>query len=323
MRIPLFLALAAAALAFAAACGGGGGNSDERVASVIHRLLLAAGTDDTSQLESFPGELPEGLPVDPPLYPGAELIVSSRQPGPVGQGAPTAEAGTPQPVLYFIVLDTDDSRSDVFTFYEEELDSEPWQLDGTVSTPDLDTIQFTNAEDLDLSGAVSIASGGEDGRTSILISLQDAGAVLEDLPPFESEESLPLPKEFPEDVPLYDGAINTSTAFFREPGNESFLLIFLTRDDKEDVIAFYREELEAAGWTVEDGESIDTELRLTFEDSAGDVFGSVLADTFARDDEYVEVTIQVAVNPDRTPGAGGDETPPPDDEATPEPTEPD
>lgn len=310
MRIPLLLVLATSLIVITTACGSSG-SSDDRVASIIHRLLLAAGTTDTSQLESFTGELPPGLPLEPPLYGGAEIIVSSRQPAPVGQGAPTPEAGAPQPILYFIVLDTADSRGDVFTFYEEALDAEPWQLDGTFSTADLDTIQFTDVKDPDLSGAVSIAGGGDDGNTSILISLQDAGAVLEDQPPFSAGESLPVPKDFPEDIPLYRGAINTSTAFFREPGNESFLLIFLTKDDQADAIEFYRGELEALGWTVEDSEPFATETRITFEDDAGDVFGSVLADVFARAEGYVEVRIQVAVNPDRAPGPSGSETPSP------------
>lgn len=318
MRVPLLLALAAAALALLAACGSGG-SPDDRVASVIHRLLLAAGTDDTSQLESFTGKLPPGLPVEPPLYPGAKLVVSSRQPAPVGQGAPTPEVGTAQPLLYFIVLDTGDSRSDAFTFYEDALDTEPWQLDGTFSTADLDTIQFTNVQDLDITGAVSIATGGEDGHTSILISLQDAGAILEDQPPFELGNSLPVPKAFPQDIPLYDGAINTSTAFFREPGNESFLLVFLTRDAKEDVITFYSDKIEALGWTVDDSQPIGTEKRITFQDDAGDVFGSVQADAFARSEDYVEVRVQVAVNPGRTPAPGG--TPEATPEATPAPSE--
>ena len=317
MRTSVLIVLAALALLLAAACGSGGSDG-ERTAAVIHRLLLAAGTNDTSSLESFPGELPDGLPVEPPIYPGADLVVSSRQPAPVGQGAtPPAGAGQPQPLLYFIVLDTDGSRDDVFTFYEKELDEDPWQIESTFSTPELDTLQFVSVEDADIAGAVSIAHGGDDGRTTILISLQDSGALLDEEAPFELGESLQAPKEFPDDVPLYEGSTITSSAFFREPGNQSFLVIFLTQDAQEDVIEFYTEALESRGWAVTVREPLGTESRIEFVDEAGDIGGSIQADGFRRSEDYTEVRIQISLNPAREPLDGeGDATP----EATPERT---
>ena len=318
MRTVVLFTLAALGLLLAAACGSGGSDG-ERTAAVIHRLLLAAGTNDTSSLESFPGELPAGLPVEPPIYPGADVVVSSRQPAPVGQGATPgpAEAGQPQPLLYFIVLDTDGSRDDVFTFYEKELDEDPWQIESTFSTPELDTIQFVGVEDADIAGAISIAHGGGDGRTTILISLQDSGALLDEEAPFELGESLVAPKEFPADVPLYEGSTITSSAFFREPGNQSFLLIFLTQDAQEEVIDFYTEALESRGWAVTAREPLGTESRIEFVDEAGDIGGSIQADGFRRSEDYTEVRIQVSLNPARQPSDGeGDATP----EATPERT---
>jgi hypothetical protein len=306
-----------------AACGGGEG---ERTASVIHRLLLAAGAEGSGELESFAGELPEGLPATPPRYPGAELIVSSRQPAALTDPQATPEPGAqgvPQPMLYFIVFDTSAGREEVFSYYEAALEKDPWQLDSSFSTRDLDTLEFSNVDDLDISGVVSIAGGGEDGRTSILISLQDAGAFLEEAPPYEPGESLPRPKEFPTDMPVYRGAIVTGSAFFREPGNESFLLIFVTPAGQDEVIEFYRSEFQRRDWIVQSGAPFGLEERIDFRDGRGDVRGEVLADRFARDRRYTEVRLQVQVNPAREPvELDEDETPAPTEEreATPAPT---
>lgn len=273
------------------------------MADIIHGLLLAAGTEGSESLESFEGELPPNLPADPPLYPDAELVVSSRQPAPTDFAAsPSADpTDVTQPVLYFIVLDTPDSRDEVFAFYEDALDADPWQVQGSFSTAELDTLQFFNVDDIDIAGAVSIAQEGGDGRTLVLISMQDAGAFLDEQPPFELEASLPVPKEFPPDVPLYEGSTVTGTAFFREPGSESFLLIFLTTDSQDDVIAFYREAFQDYGWTVQDTSSFGLEGQIDFRDQTGDIQGDVLADRFARSRDYTEVRIQVDVNPSRMP----------------------
>ena len=73
----------------------------------------------------------------------------------------------------------------------------------------MDTLQFSNVDDADITGVVTITRGGEDNRTSVLISLQDAGAFRQQLPRFEPADSVPVPKEFPSDIPLYEGATVT------------------------------------------------------------------------------------------------------------------
>ncbi len=301
---PLLSLLISALLSLALA--GCAGDDGSQTADIIHRLLVAAGADGAGGLESFAGRLPEDLPVAPPLYPGAALIVSSRQPAPQGDfggGAVLEEPGgeTPYPLLFFIVLDTADTREEVFAFYEEALDEDPWQMEASVSTSGLDTLQFLYVDDPDIAGAVSIAPGGGDGRVSILISLQDAGAVREEQPPFKLTASLPLPKEFPQDVPLYRGAIITDGAFFRSPGDESFLIIFLTRDSQDQVIEFYRETFEELGWTVTEGSASGLTERINFRGERGDIQGDVLADRFSEDRRYTEVSLRVQVNPARKP----------------------
>jgi hypothetical protein len=304
LRLALLLALP---LTLAAACA----SDDDRSAGLIHRLLLAAGTETSGELESFVGRLPEGLPVQPPQYPDADIILSSRQPAPLRQDQPaTPEAELPRPMLYLIVLDSTDGRDAVFSFYEEALDDDPWQLDATFSSEQLDTLEFTYVEDADISGVVSIARGGEDDRTSILVSLQDAGALANEEPPFELGESLPVPRTFPKDVSVYGGAVITDTAFLREPGNESYLLVFLTQDNQNDVMEFYRGEFQDNGWTVLAGAPFGLEEQIDFRDENNDIQGQVLADRFSRDRAYTEVRLQVRVNPAREPpGSALDATP--------------
>ena len=314
------VALLTALVLVVAGCSG---DDDSRTAGVIPRLLLAAATDGSGTLESFVGRLPDGLPVEPPRYPDAGLIMSSRQPAPFTDTAAGPEQNVPQPTLYLIVFDTADDREDVFAFYEEALDTDPWQLESTFSTGELDTLEFSKVDDADIAGAVSIASGGADERTSILISLQDAGAFREEAPPFEPGASLPVPKEFPDDVPLYAGATITSTAFFRESGNESFLVVFLTTDSQDEIVQFYRDQFHERDWSVLEGAPLGLEERIDFRDEGGDIQGSLLADRFPRDRNYTEVRLQVRVNPSREP-ASGEETPEPTEEGggkTPEPTD--
>jgi hypothetical protein len=299
----LLVAVLAGGLLAGLACGGGGSNGE--TAALIHRLLLAAGTDQAGSLESFPGQLPPGLPVEPPQYPGAKLIVSSRQPAPVSSPADGATGGdVAQPLLYFIVLDTPDSRQDVYTFYEQTLDQDPWQLESSFSTPQLDTFQFFDVQDADIAGAVSIAQGGDDGRTSILISLQDAGAFLDELPPFDLGESLAVPQDFPAEIPRYPEATVTGSAFFREPASQSFLLIFITLDTGSDVLDFYKQAFQAKGWTVQENEPSSLEERIEYRDADRTVTGEVFTNPFAPSRRYTEVHLRVLLKP-----SGGQPTP--------------
>ncbi len=315
--LPLLTLGLVVVLVFAAGCSGGDSTSDERIAGVIHNLLLAAGTEGSETLESFPGRLPDDIPAEPPLYPGAELLVSNRQPAPFTDFDAASE-GLPQPLLYFIVLDTEDSRSDVFAFYGEALDQEPWQVQSTFSTEQLDTIQFVNTEDLDIGGVVSIARGDQGGRTGVLISLQDAGAFLDEEPEFKVPRGLSLPSTFPPAIPLFEDAIITGTAFFREPGLQSFLVVFLTTASQDDVLDFYRETFQDNGWTVQDTAAFGLEGRIDFRGPDGEIQGDVFADRFPRARQYTEVSIQVQLDPARyTPGSSSEDE---DDEPAAQPT---
>lgn len=312
---PLLISLSAVALVLAACSGESGESADERAAGVINRAVVAARANDAATVERFLGALPQGLPVRPPIYSDADIIVSSRIVGPLSavqeEDGEEAEAVS-QTALYFIVLDTGDERERVFAFYEAALDRDPWQLDSSVSLRDLDRLDFFDVEDLDIAGTVQIVPSQDGDRTSIFISLQDAGARLESEPPFDPGESLPLLNRFPEQVPQYPNAIITSTAFERSPTIESFLLIFLTTDSQDEVVAFYQEQFDLLGWTVQEREAVRTEERLSFQDETGVIEGDLLADLLTRDDSYTEVVLRLRVTGALEPADGATATPEPE-----------
>jgi predicted enzyme related to lactoylglutathione lyase len=298
-------------LTLAFACGGGGGNNSE-TASLVHRLLQASTSDQGGQLETFAGELPDSLTAEPPLYPDANLIVSSRQPAAQpGTPTPDASGNISQPLLYLIVLDTKDSREKVFAFYDDALDKDAWRIESMFSAQDMDTVQFANVNDADVTGVVTIARGGNDNRTSILISMQDAGAYRRQLPRFEPDDSVPVPKTFPEDVPEYENSIITGSAFVREGEADSFLLVFITRDSADSVVSFYRDEFQSYGWTVQDAEQLGLQEQTNFRDGAGEMQGVLLTNVFARDPRYTEVNLSFRQASSREPASPQDTTPTP------------
>ena len=174
-------------------------------------------------------------------------------------------------------------------------------MESLASTEELDTLEFVKVDDVDIDGEVTIAMGAEDGRTSILISFQDAGAGAEEEPPFELGSSVPLPSSFPADVPLYQGATITGTAFLRQPANESFFVILLTRDAQDDVLEFYQRTFERQGWTVVRRSAPGLADSIEFAAARGDISGNVRVDRFSRDRRYTEVVIQLQQNPAREP----------------------
>ena len=287
MRSLFLLALLTGSLVLAA-CGGGGSvddadGEDNAAAGIVHRLLLAGELGGAGSQESFAGSLPPDLRVTPPQFPDADLIVSTRR------------GNAPAGVRFFIILDTDARRSRVLEFYEEALDATPWRLEASASSAELDTLQFSLVDDADIDGVVEIVRGQEDDRTSIFISFQDAGAVLA-APPFDPDESLPLPKAFPPDVPVYDDAIITGTVYFPSPAADTFLLIFLTEASQDDVIAFYRQVFEELGWTVEDGPGSGLGESIDVRDEGLDLRGNVFADRFSENRRFTEVRLELQLD---------------------------
>ncbi len=68
------------------------------------------------------------------------------------------------------------------------------------------------------------------------------------------DQGVPLPADFPKDVPVYPGATITASTTVPEGMN----LVLNTADRASKVAAFYQQELKAKGWTIETTMNIPT-----------------------------------------------------------------
>lgn len=64
----------------------------------------------------------------------------------------------------------------------------------------------------------------------------------------ERGRDIPLPASFPRDVPPFPGA---SATMVRTVGDDSVMALFEATAPAEEVIGFYREELEREGWKIQ------------------------------------------------------------------------
>ena len=285
VRLLIFLTLAV--LPVAAACADGDGDN-ERVAGIVSRIL-ALGQPAGASVQHFAGRLPDDMPVELPPYPGSDLMASLRHV--VGDD-----------VVYFIVLDTGDSPDEVLQYYEEVFSDDPWQVEATSSTEELTALQFSKVDDANISGAVAVNQSLEgDGWSSIFISLEViSGAGEEEEEPFQLGASRPLPRDFPSDIPIYEGSTVIGTAYVTSPGNQDFLITFLSRDSQDEVIEYYREEFEARGWSVTDEPGEGFGVSISFQDSASpEISGTIFADLFPEERDYTQVDMQLRVRPGR------------------------
>jgi hypothetical protein len=96
----------------------------------------------------------------------------------------------------------------------------------------------------------------------------------------DNEEGVDLPDDFPDDVPIYPGAI----AIHAMSMPDSFIITLVTPDPAPGVIDSYRQSLEDSGWEV------------------GDAITSPVTSTFraAKDQRYLNVTIGRDEQEDRT-----------------------
>jgi hypothetical protein len=288
VRLLIFLALAV--LPVAAACGSEGGDN-ERVAGIVSRML-ALGQPAGASVQHFAGRLPDDMPVELPSYPGSTLMASLRYV--LGEDA-----------VYFIVLDTVDSPDDVLQYYEGVFSEDPWQVEATSSTEELTALQFSKVDDANMSGAVAVNQSLDgDARSSIFMSLEVlSGAGEEEGEPFQLGASRPLPRDFPSDIPIYEGSTVIATAYVRSSGNQDFLVTFLSQDSQDEVIDYYRKEFEGRGWSVADQSSEEFAVSISFQDSTSpEVSGTVSADVSPEEEDYTQVQMQLRVASGREAG---------------------
>ena len=288
LAIPsFFLLLAVVLAAFAAGCGGGG-NSDKDTEALVERFLEVGQSVKISN-EVLLGRLPDDLPEGLPQYPDADLVASTISTGSGAKG-------------YGLLLEAGDDFGKVFTYYEEALDTEPWQLLLATSQEDGGALQFGNLEDPNLSGTVLIQpSTADDGKTLVFLSVQ---TFLEDATqePFEMPSSRPLPRGFPAQMPIYQGATVTQTGWARSQTGIEFQVGFLAKTTPQDIIDFYRTELRSKGWVVTDEPTSGSVMVLKIENKQpGETWsGTVSATVFGDAPEYTEATLQLSIGSGET-----------------------
>jgi hypothetical protein len=256
--------------------------------------LMRLGRSDQSSIQSYAQELPPDFATDFPMYPKADVVVSI---------AIASDQGTG----YLIVLSSPDPATDVFDYYSQALDKDPWQVEIGRSSDQFTGVRFSRPDNIDITGDISLYESSIDQRTVIYLSYNDAsqsilpggGTVT---PDFTLGVSRPLPTGFPDEIPIYQGdepSVVLDTYFERGQGGQAFIVTFLTKNSQDDVIQYYRDQFQGKGWNVTDSgvSSTSFALSIQFDDgNANNFSGSVTADTFASDSDFTQVDLLVTVN---------------------------
>jgi len=288
-------ALVVGILVYALTSGGGDGGGGGAVGIVEGLLRLSP--DENTKVDSFNGKLPPDFPDDFPLYRGSKVVVSFA-------------VQTQQGTNYFAILTNSRPTHEVFEFYREALDKDPWQLEIGRSSDEFTGLRFSRPDNADVSGDITIHHSNLDGTTAIFLSYEDVSATLAPGSAgstFSLGPTRPLPPGFPKDVPIYSerDSVILDTYFERQPGGQVFLVSFLTRDSQDDVIKFYTDEFKGRGWTTRDSTSTSSSSfaqSLDFSDTNQSLHGSVTADTFENDSAYTKVDLLVQVTATRRSG---------------------
>jgi hypothetical protein len=278
------------------AFAGGGGGSD-KAAAILEGFFAAPSSG--GNVSTYAGELPPTFPKEFPVFKGAEVVVSFTIP---------AEQGT----SYLAVLTTSASADEVYNFYIERLEEDPWQVEVARSSQDFTGVRFSRPDDADLSGDVTVFHSTLGDTTTIYVSFRDLSLSRAPGPaadkPFVLGQSRPLPEGFPKDLPIYKGdsaSIIIDTYLELSPGSRTFIVTFLTKNSQDDVIDFYQKALSDLGWSVTDTAAGATgfALGLDFRDrQAQGLEGSIRADDFPPDDDYTKVDLLVRVSTSRGRG---------------------
>jgi len=280
--LSLLVVVLAAGLALAFGCGGS--SSNQKAESAIAKLFevgQSPGTTNEVLIDKLPPDLPDGLPE----YPGSKLIGSTITTGGGAQGLG-------------ILRETGDPMDKVYAFYEQALDTDPWEIQLSSFPAETAGLQFVNINDSNMAGAVVIqSSGGDDSGSLIFTSIQKAiEAVTSE--PFKLEASKPLPRDWPSQVPLYPNATITGTAWGRSVGAGEWQVSFLAQTASTDVIDFYRTELTNAGFVVTDEAAQGEASVLSFKNElTAEIWnGAVSAQVFADDPAYAQATVQLSIS---------------------------
>ena len=276
--------------------GGDGGGGNGHAPGILETLLVPE-QDSNTRVESYEGELPAEFPAEVPIFAAADTVASFT-------------VVTPEGTTYTAIFTTDESAGEVFGYYQDVLDSDPWQIEVGQAGVQITGLRFTRTDNADVSGVIIVSESELEDVTVIRLFYEDVAASLTPgtgpATPPQLGISQPLPPGFPEEtVPVYGADASTiiDTGFQRAPGGQLFFLTLLTQDSEDDVIAFYREAFEGMNWEVTEATPTDITslaIGIEFADEEDSTTGIVTADLYEDDPAFTRVDIQVQVSGART-----------------------
>ena len=295
MRNGVALTATTVALVLAACGSGGDGGDGGRLADRILRL----GEDLTTVVDVRSGEEPAGLiealnpglTDDTPREDVVELPVHS------GERIGSFRIVEPDGVISFYLLY--DIRLDDRAVNEElmrQLDQSPWQVVAGQSTETQSAIVFQSTVSGDIDGRAFIRPIADpDGPlTSVVYILQVRPPKLTEAPDFQLPAPRPVPDDFPEFLVL-EGMTAITVQWSSSPAGDSYQLVLLTLESAFDVAAEYRERFEAEGWELTEDRAIGFATVLDFQSGDGATLGNLSADSFADDDSYTSVVLDLRI----------------------------
>ena len=262
---------------------------------------VAASDDPAATADELFIDVPAALPV----HPEGELLGS------------VLTRRTNGELAYFIVYDTPGPQIEAERLVSEQLDQSPWQVTGGRSNRDLGFFQFQNTLSADITGFVWILPRTEDSDetaegesaessgtpatsaepspgSTVIYLMQAQPAIAPEDPPFElPDEGRPVPDIFPAAFLLEGDQTVVELFWSKQPGVSGYQLTVLTPGSSFEATELYRERIEAQGWEIVEDQAVGFATILEFASEDGNLQGSISIDTFAEDDGYTQITLQI------------------------------
>ncbi len=292
LLLTALLAISLAAAFVASGCGGGS-SSDSKAESIIQKFLEASQSPGTKS-QVMLGKVPDDLPAGVPEYPGTKLL---------GSVVTTAEGGLKDDA---VLRETGDAVGDVYAYYEQAFDTQPWRILASTAPGKIAAIQYANTNDPNMAGTVLIQPSGDDGNGSIIYtSVQTASTDNATTEAFKLGPSKPLPRGWPSQLPIYPNANVADTAWSRSGSSQQWQVSLLAVTTPKDIIDYYRTQLANAGFSVTENPAQGGVSSLSFENKLTSIpwTGTVTTQTFASDPTYAQAVIQLQIGNSPTPQA--------------------
>jgi hypothetical protein len=296
-----FLVLLVAVIALlAVACGGGG--DDE--SGVLADRILRLGEDPATVVEVRAGEVPAGL--SEALNPGlaADAPASERV---------NLRVHKPDDLVGSFLIERPDGVKSYWLIYDHaepalaveealllELDESPWQVIAGQSTSMESGIRFQSTMSGDIDGTAIIrtvlAGDAEGGPVTSVVYIVEVrpGRVIEG-PDFVLPDPRPVPNAFPAGFLLLDGLVPITVLWGSSAAGQTYQMVLLGRESAFEIVEQYRQALSAQGWELVDDRAVGFATVLDFQKDEGAMQGTLTADTFADDDDYTSVLLELSV----------------------------